>query len=180
MGLAKLGLNLAHKTSVWVKAAGKTSALQTKPLSSVKKLEGLNLASIKQDIAVFSNKIKAVEPYKSLLVRECDKPVNAIYFKNYLSEKEIRQLERAVTGYFDYIEDLIERENTFTMEEFSASINEFLNFRKYKILSDKGSISMDEAKDKAEQEYNIFNKHQKINSDFDKFSKKILEQSKNN
>lgn len=98
--------------------------------------------------------------------------------KNYLSEKEIRQLERAVTGYFDYIEDLIERENTFTMEEFSASINEFLNFRKYKILSDKGSISMDEAKDKAEQEYNIFNKHQKINSDFDQFSKKILENSK--
>ena len=100
--------------------------------------------------------------------------------KNYLSEKEIRQLERAVTGYFDYIEDLIERENTFTMEEFSASINEFLNFRRYEILHDKGSISMDKAKDKAEQEYNIFNKHQKINSDFDKFSKKILEQSKNN
>lgn len=100
--------------------------------------------------------------------------------KNYLSEKEIRQLERAVTGYFDYIEDLIERENTFTMEEFATSINEFLNFRRYDILSDKGSISMDMAKDKAEQEYNIFNKHQKINSDFDKFSKKILEQSKNN
>lgn len=100
--------------------------------------------------------------------------------KNYLSEKEIRQLERAVTGYFDYIEDLIERENTFTMEEFAASINEFLNFRRYDILSDKGSISMDMAKDKAEQEYNIFNKHQKINSDFDKFSKKILEQSKKN
>ena len=100
--------------------------------------------------------------------------------KNYLSEKEIRQLERAVTGYFDYIEDLIERENTFTMEEFAASISEFLNFRRYDILSDKGSISMDMAIDKAEQEYNIFNKHQKINSDFDKFSKKILEQSKNN
>lgn len=100
--------------------------------------------------------------------------------KNYLSEKEIRQLERAVTGYFDYIEDLIERENTFTIEEFAASISEFLNFRRYDILSDKGSISMDMAKDKAEQEYNIFNKHQKINSDFDKFSKKILEQSKNN
>lgn len=44
--------------------------------------------------------------------------------KNYLDEKQIRQLERAVTGYFDYIEDLIERENTFTMEEFAASINE--------------------------------------------------------
>ena len=94
--------------------------------------------------------------------------------KNYLSEKEIRQLERAVTGYFDYIEDLIERENTFTMEEFSASVSEFLNFRRYEILHDKGSISMDKAKDKAEQEYNVFNKHQKINSDFDKF---ILEVS---
>ena len=46
--------------------------------------------------------------------------------------------------------------------------------------NDENDISMDEAKDKAEQEYNIFNKHQKINSDFDKFSKKILEQSKNN
>ena len=95
--------------------------------------------------------------------------------KNYLSEKEIRQLERAVTGYFDYIEDLIERENTFTMEEFSASVNEFLHFRRYDILSDKGSISMDMAKSKAEQEYDIFNKTQKIDSDFDKFSRKILE-----
>ena len=98
--------------------------------------------------------------------------------KNYLSEKEIRQLERAVTGYFDYIEDLIERENTFTMEEFSASINEFLNFRRYEILSNKGSISMNMAKDKAEQEYNVFNKTQKINSDFDKFSRKILKSKK--
>lgn len=95
--------------------------------------------------------------------------------KNYLSEKEIKQLERAVTGYFDYIEDLIERENTFTMEEFSASVNEFLHFRRYEILSDKGSISMDMAKNKAEREYDIFNKTQKIDSDFDKFSRKILE-----
>lgn len=95
--------------------------------------------------------------------------------KNYLSEKEIRQLERAVTGYFDYIEDLIERENTFTMEEFSASVSEFLNFRRYEILHDKGSISMDKAKEKAEQEYAIFNKTQKINSDFDKFCKSTLE-----
>ena len=42
--------------------------------------------------------------------------------KNYLSEKQIRQLERAVSGYFDYIEDLIERENTFTMEQFASSM----------------------------------------------------------
>lgn len=44
--------------------------------------------------------------------------------KNYLQEKEIRQLERAVTGFFDYIEDLIERENTFNMAQFSASVND--------------------------------------------------------
>ena len=88
--------------------------------------------------------------------------------KNYLQEKEIRQLERAVTGFFDYIEDLIERENTFNMEQFSASVNEFLAFRRYQILPDKGTISADQAKQKAEEEYDIFNKTQRIDSDFDK------------
>lgn len=94
--------------------------------------------------------------------------------KNYLNEKEIRQLERAVTGYFDYIEDLIERENTFTMEEFAGSVNEFLAFRRYDILPDKGRISGREARRKAEAEYDEFNKTQKINSDFDKEVKKML------
>lgn len=88
--------------------------------------------------------------------------------KNYLQEKEIRQLERAVTGFFDYIEDLIERENTFNMEQFSASVNEFLAFRRYQILPDKGKISAAEAKQKAENEYDIFNRTQHIDSDFDK------------
>lgn len=88
--------------------------------------------------------------------------------KNYLQEKEIRQLERAVTGFFDYIEDLIERENTFNMEQFSASVNEFLTFRRYQILPDKGTISADQAKQKAEEEYDIFNMTQRIDSDFDK------------
>ena len=88
--------------------------------------------------------------------------------KNYLQEKEIRQLERAVTGFFDYIEDLIERENTFNMEQFSASVNEFLEFRRYQILPDKGKISAAEAKQKAENEYDIFNRTQRIDSDFDK------------
>ena len=95
--------------------------------------------------------------------------------KNYLNEKQIRQLERAVVGYFDYIEDLIERENTFTMEEFASSINEFLAFRRYDILPDKGRISAQEAKIKAENEYDIFNKTQKIISDFDKEVKRMLE-----
>ena len=88
--------------------------------------------------------------------------------KNYLDEQQIRRLERTVSGYFDYIEDLIERENTFTMEEFANSINEFLTFRKYKILPDRGSVSAAQAKKKAELEYDKFNKTQKINSDFDK------------
>ena len=97
--------------------------------------------------------------------------------KNYLSEKEIQRLERSVSGYFDYIEDLIERENTFTMEEFAKSVNEFLAFRKYQILPDncKGNISKKTADEKAESEYDIFNKTQKINSDFDKQIKKELE-----
>ena len=92
--------------------------------------------------------------------------------KNYLEEKQIRQLERAVTGYFDYIEDLIERENTFTMEEFAKSINEFLAFRKYDILKGKGSISKKQAETKAKAEYDEFNKTQKIFSDFEKSLKK--------
>lgn len=95
--------------------------------------------------------------------------------KNYLSEKQIRQLERTVAGYFDYIEDLIERENTFTMEEFSASINEFLAFRKYETLKDKGTVSKKLASAKAEKEYEVFDKTQKIISDFDKEVKRLLE-----
>ena len=93
--------------------------------------------------------------------------------KNYLSEKQIRQLERTVTGYFDYIEDLIERENTFTMEQFAASINEFLSFRRYDILPDRGKISARQAREKAEAEYNLFNPTQKIVSDFDRIVKKM-------
>ena len=98
--------------------------------------------------------------------------------KNYLEEKQMRQLERAVTGYFDYIEDLIERENTFTMEEFATSINEFLAFRKYDILKDKGRISKKLADEKAHLEYDEFNKTQKINSDFEKEVKKLLKKGR--
>lgn len=95
--------------------------------------------------------------------------------KNYLPEKEIRQLERAVTGYFDYIEDLIERENAFTMEQFAASVNEFLTFRRYALLPDKGNISREQADRKAEEEYKLFNPTQQINSDFDKYLKDLFD-----
>jgi len=92
--------------------------------------------------------------------------------KNYLNEKQIKRLERTVSGYFDYIEDLVERENTFTMQEFSESINAFLEFRRYNISQDNGKISRKQAEEKAEKEYNIFNKNQKTVSDFDKLIEK--------
>lgn len=100
--------------------------------------------------------------------------------KNYLNEKQIRQLERTVTGYFDYIEDLIERENTFTMAEFAASINEFLAFRRYDVLKGKGKISKKDADKKATAEYDEFNKTQKITSDFDREVKRLLQGSEDN
>ena len=96
--------------------------------------------------------------------------------KNYLDEKSIKRLERAITGYFDYIEDIIERENTFTMQEFAQSVNEFLAFRRYDILQNKGKISHVKAKEKAESEYDIFNKTQKIESDFDRELKKLTKE----
>lgn len=94
--------------------------------------------------------------------------------KNYLDENQIRRLERAITGFFDYIEDLIENEVTFTMEDFAKSINEFLNFRRFNILEGKGRISKKDADKKAIAEYTEFNKTQMINSDFDKEVKKML------
>ncbi len=93
--------------------------------------------------------------------------------KNYLDEKQIRRLERTVSGYFDYVEDLIEDEYVFTMEDFSKSVNEFLSFRRYNILENKGKISKQLADERAKSEYTIFNKTQKIDSDFDKQIKKL-------
>ena len=99
--------------------------------------------------------------------------------KNYLSEEEIRRLERAVTGFFDYIEDLIERGNSFTMADFSESVDAFLNFRRYKILQGKGAISSEQAKEKAYAEYQLFNPTQRIDSDFDKELRKRSRKRKN-
>jgi hypothetical protein len=94
--------------------------------------------------------------------------------KNYLDEKQIRQLERTVTSYFDYIENQIERKNLFNMEQFAASVDKFLTFNDYKILPDKGRISAAQAKAKAESEYDIFNRTQPLDSDFDKELRGLL------
>jgi hypothetical protein len=88
--------------------------------------------------------------------------------KNYLSEKEIRSLERTVTSYFDYIEGQIERGNVFNMDQFAASVDKFLTFNDFKTLPDRGKVSAAEAKAKAETEYDLFNPTQRIESDFDR------------
>jgi hypothetical protein len=98
---------------------------------------------------------------------------DVVVAKNYLQEKEIKQLERTVTGYFDYIEGLIERENTFTMNQLAESVNKFISFNDYKVLEGKGKIAKIQADKKAIIEYEVFNKTQKIISDFDKEIKKL-------
>lgn len=98
---------------------------------------------------------------------------DVIVAKNYLQEKEIKQLERTVTGYFDYIEGLIERETTFTMAQLAASVNKFLSFNDYKIMQGKGKMTKIQADKKAIATYEVFNKTQKIISDFDKEIKKL-------
>ncbi|MCD6395101.1 MAG: virulence RhuM family protein [Planctomycetes bacterium] len=94
--------------------------------------------------------------------------------KNYLQEKEIKRLERTISGFFDYIENIVENRATFTMEEFAESVNKFLSFNEYKVLEEKGKISHEQAMDKATLEYERFNKVQKIESDFDREIKKLL------
>ncbi|WP_434156256.1 virulence RhuM family protein [Morganella morganii] len=94
--------------------------------------------------------------------------------KNYLSEDEIKKLERAVSAFFDYIEGIIERRNTFTMEAFAESVNKFLAFNEYQVLEGYGSVSRKIAEQKAHAEYEQFNKQQKIESDFDREIKKLL------
>ncbi|MCE9585261.1 virulence RhuM family protein [Candidatus Nomurabacteria bacterium] len=98
--------------------------------------------------------------------------------KNYLQEDQIKSLERSVSSFFDYIEGIIERKETFTMAEFAESVNKFLTFNEYKILDGKGRISAEQAKEKALDEYKEFNKYQKIESDFEKEVKKILDKNK--
>ncbi|WP_428737695.1 virulence RhuM family protein [Sulfurimonas sp.] len=103
---------------------------------------------------------------------------DTVIAKNYLSVEEIKNLESAISGYFDYIERIIKNHTTFTMESLANSVNKFLEFNEYKILEDKGSISRTQAEQKAFSEYEEFNKIQKIESDFDKEMKNVLERNK--
>ena len=95
--------------------------------------------------------------------------------KNYLSETDIKKLERAVSAFFDYIEGIIERRNTFTMEAFAESVNKFLTFNEYQVLEGYGKVSRQAAEQKAHREYEQFNKQQKLESDFDREVKQLLQ-----
>jgi hypothetical protein len=101
---------------------------------------------------------------------------DAVVAKNYLSESDIKKLERAVSAFFDYIEGIIERRNTFTMEGFSTSVDKFLSFNEYQVLEGYGSITRQQAEQKAVTEYEKFNRQQRIESDFDREVKKLLKQ----
>lgn len=98
--------------------------------------------------------------------------------KNYLTQEKIHELEQTISSYFDYIERLIKRRTAFTMEEFAESVIKFLEFNEFKILKDKGSISRQQADTKAIKEYEIFNKRQHIESDFDRIIKKLEQEKK--
>jgi len=99
---------------------------------------------------------------------------DATIAKNYLQESDIKKLERTIGAYFDYIERLIENRQELSMQDVSESVNKFLEFNEFKILDGKGNVSHQQAKVKASKEYDQFNKLQKIESDFDKEMKKIL------
>ena len=105
-------------------------------------------------------------------------PSDVMVAKNYLKEKEIKKLERTISGFFDYIENLIENRQTFTMSEFAKSVNKFLSFNEYNVLKDKGRLSKFQADKKAMAEYSEFNKTQPIESDFEKEVKKLLKTNK--
>jgi len=103
---------------------------------------------------------------------------DTIIAKNYLSEKEIKKLERTISGFFDYIENIVEGRNVMTMKDLAERVDKFLNFHEFKVLGDKGKVSKKQAEEKAFEEYEQFNKTQTINSDFDKETKKLLGKKK--
>lgn len=95
--------------------------------------------------------------------------------KNYLGEAEIKRLERTISGFFDYIENIIENRVQMTMADMAQAVDKFLTFNEYRLLTDKGSISKVQAADKALAEYAEFNRTQKIESDFDRVVKATKE-----
>lgn len=100
--------------------------------------------------------------------------------KNYLQEKEIKELERIVTMYLDFAELQAERQIPMKMADWVTRLDAFLQFNEYNILKDAGKVSHDVAMKLAEKEYSKFRVIQDRNfeSDFDKEVKKITNKPK--
>lgn len=96
--------------------------------------------------------------------------------KNYLSEKELKELNRIVNMYLDYAELQASRQIPMKMEDWVNKLDAFLNFNDYKVLKDSGKISAEVAKKLAEGEYEKFRIEQDrlYESDFDKEIKSYL------
>jgi hypothetical protein len=100
--------------------------------------------------------------------------------KNYLIEKEIKELERVVTMYLDYAENQAAREIPMKMADWVQKIDAFLQFNEYKILKDAGKVSHEIAKKLAEKEYEKYRVIQDKNfeSDFDREVKNLKRKTK--
>lgn len=99
---------------------------------------------------------------------------DTIIAKNYLQESEIKKLERSVSWFFDYLETLVENHTPMKMGDLAQAVDNFLHFNKYQVLDGKGTISRKQAEEKALNEYEIFNKTQNIESDFDRLVKEQI------
>jgi len=102
---------------------------------------------------------------------------DVVVAKNYLSEKEIKSLDRFVTMYLDYAETQAERGIPMTMQDWAAKLNAFLQFNERDILDHPGKVSQAVAKAFAESEFEKYRVQQDrlFESDFDRHVKKLLE-----
>jgi len=106
---------------------------------------------------------------------------DVVVAKNYLTEKELKSLDRIVTMYLDYAEDQAERNIPMTMEDWAGKLNAFLRFNEREILDHPGTVTQEIAKAFAESEYEKYRVVQDrlFESDFDRHIKKLLEDGKN-
>jgi len=100
--------------------------------------------------------------------------------KNYLTEKELRLLDRFVTMYLDYAEDQAERNIPMTMEDWATKLNAFLKFNNREVLDNPGKVTQEIAKAFAESEFEKYRivQDRLFESDFDRQVKNLLNRGK--
>ena len=105
---------------------------------------------------------------------------DVVIAKNYLSEKEIKSLNRIVTMYLDYAEDQAERGIPMTMKDWATKLNTFLQFNNKELLENFGKVTAAIAKTFAESEFEKYRPIQDklFESDFDREIKKLIKGKK--